>query len=105
LPPERPGEVVVYFHVFGGLDRMAAPWLLAGSKKDHHCQGADDCQQGQKDRQLRLLYRVHTGTPPLPDLDIRRAKGEYWRSVNYVTEGPEGRILWPADALGPVPEG
>lgn len=35
---------------------------------------------------------------------IARAKGEYWRYVNYATEGPEGRVLWSADVLGPVPE-
>lgn len=35
---------------------------------------------------------------------IARAKGEYWRYVNYATDGPEGRVLWSADALGPVPE-
>ncbi len=33
-----------------------------------------------------------------------RAKGEYWRYVNYATDGPEGRVLWSADVLGAVPE-
>ncbi len=35
---------------------------------------------------------------------IARGKGDYWRYVNYATDGPEGRTLWSADALGPVPE-
>jgi len=35
---------------------------------------------------------------------IARAKGDYWHYVNYATDGPEGRTLWSADALGPVPE-
>lgn len=35
---------------------------------------------------------------------LARAKGEYWRYVNYATDGPEGRVLWSADVLGPVPE-
>jgi len=35
---------------------------------------------------------------------LARAKGEYWRYVNYATDGPEGRVLWSADTLGLVPE-
>lgn len=35
---------------------------------------------------------------------IARAKGEYWRYVNYATDGPEGCVLWSADSLGPAPE-
>jgi len=35
---------------------------------------------------------------------IARARGDYWRYVNYATDGPAGRMLWSADVLGPVPE-
>jgi WD40 repeat protein len=35
---------------------------------------------------------------------VARAKGDYWRYVNYAMARPEGPVLWSADALGPVPE-
>ena len=47
-----------------------------------------------------VLERTNVSAP----WKIARAKGDYWRYVNYATDGPEGRVLWSADALGPVPE-
>ncbi len=49
-------------------------------------------------------YAVLEKAPGETRWRLARAKGEYWRYVNYATDGPEGRVLWSADVLGPVPE-
>lgn len=49
-------------------------------------------------------YAVLEKAPGESQWRIARAKGEYWRYVNYATDGSEGRVLWSADVLGPVPE-
>jgi WD40 repeat protein len=49
-------------------------------------------------------YAVLEKAPGKKNWRLARAKGEYWRYVNYATDEPEGRVLWSADVLGQVSE-
>ena len=49
-------------------------------------------------------YAVLEKAPGAAHWRLARARGEYWRYVNYAADTPKGRVLYSADLAGPAPE-
>lgn len=89
-------------HLIKGSSHTGFNLLLspAGTVRTARTDGIELDIEQQRDGDYAVLEKISGQS----QWRLCRAKGEYWRYVNYATDGPEGRVLWSADALGSVPE-